>query len=120
MMHATVKIKFTCRFSKFGSVTKVEIKSKRDIDGEVSPDQLRNSSSVKPCAGDRDFCFHRLGQWGSWACGLHCWPQQYQMEGQSGESQNRCKVDKFFSAKSYSWSMHTAEHRTPLTTCPAR
>ena len=87
MMQATVEMEFTCRFSKFGSVTKVEIKSKRDIDGEVSPDQLRNSSSVKPCAGDRDFCLHRLGQWGSWARGLHCWPQQYQMEGQSGESQ---------------------------------
>ena len=48
MMQATVEMEFTCRFSKFGSVTKVEIKSKRDIDGEVSPDQLRNSSSVKP------------------------------------------------------------------------
>ena len=40
MMQATVKMKFMCRFSKFGSVTKVEIKSKRDIDGEVSSDQI--------------------------------------------------------------------------------
>ena len=28
-------LKFISRFSKFGSVSKVEIKSKRDIDGEV-------------------------------------------------------------------------------------
>ena len=40
MMQATVEMEFICRFSKFGSVTKVEIKSKRDIDGEVSSDQI--------------------------------------------------------------------------------
>ena len=31
-----VSSRFLCRFSKFGDVAKVEIKSKRDIDGEVS------------------------------------------------------------------------------------
>ena len=63
MMQATVVMKFTCRFSKFGSVTKVEIKSKRDIDGEVSPDQLRNSSSVKhgPVQVTETFAFIDLG-----------------------------------------------------------
>ena len=86
MMQATVKMKFMCRFSKFGSVTKVEIKSKRDIDGEVSSDQIDIRLQSNPCAGDRDFCLHRPGQWRSWARGLHCWPQQYQMEGQSGKS----------------------------------